>query len=214
VLVFTGALLAVACARAATPVVSEVTSPPTSSRAAGAGATRSTAAGPSLDVPSLHTTTTAKPEELGARAEQAMEARLPGFKALRVILYFGPLQRAVVLVQNPTTPANVDQYTYQDGSLSLPVPYQLDSSDLPLSDHVFDPSAVAWDKLGDMMAQAKAGIPIADSKGVTLVVVQRLPGAPGAIVDANVDGGARYVPGNVRFHGDGSLVFISPPSDQ
>jgi hypothetical protein len=117
-----------------------------------------------------------------------------------------------VQAQDPAKPANVDQYTYQDGEISEPVPVKL-SGDGSLEENVFDPSTIAWDQLQSMMDQAKAAIPVEDSKGITHVIIKKnLPFDASTVVDVYVDGGARSDGGYVMFGADGTLKKVYGPT--
>lgn len=169
----------------------------------------------SREVPDKTTVTTAKAATGGAFGQQSydlMKAKLGDFKALEYTIFFGAQQRAEVQAQDPAKPQNVDQYTVEGAAVGSPAPVKL-TGDGDLAENVFDPSTIAWDKLQDMMDQAKASIPVDDGKGITHVIIKKnLPFDSDTVVDVYVDGGARSDGGYVMFLGDGTLKKVYGPS--
>lgn len=175
----------------------------------------------SLDLDETTTTakgkaTTTKPvkktgAEFAQSAVEAFKTELGEFKALEITVH--PDQpRAQLQAQDPAKPANVDAYEYTGGAVSKPVPVKL-SGDGSLEENLFAVGEVAWDKLPTMFEEAKAAIPIEDSKGVTHFIVKKnLPFDSDTVVNIYIDGGARTSGGYVSFLANGTLKKVYGPS--
>jgi hypothetical protein len=216
-------LVAGACAKTGSPLATEATSvstPTTPNISVSVPSipdisTPGSLPGKEQTIPPKKATTTNKVAtggEFGTQSYDAFKAKFGDFKSLEYTIFLGDNQRVQAQIQDPAKPANVDQYTLEGGSISDAVPVKL-SGDGSLEENVFQASTVAWDKLPDMIDQAKTSIPVEDSKGVTHIIVHKnLPFDNDTVVNVYVDGGARSNGGYVSFKADGSLKKVYGPS--
>jgi hypothetical protein len=202
-----------------TPVTAK-SSPVTTEQIGDTGGTPGTDK-PTITIKPGGTTTTVKstpttskkvlgPEFVGAAAA-AFQADLGDFKALEMTIH--PDQpRATVQVQDPTKPANVDEYEFTGAKVGKPAPVTI-TGDGDLEANLFQASTIAWDQIPAMMEQAVAEIgPLEGSTGVTHLIIQKnLPFDEDTVINIYVDGGSRSQGGYVSFLNDGTLKKVYGP---
>jgi hypothetical protein len=200
-----------AAARKAATSTTTPTTAPTGDAGGSGGATGE----PSRSTSTVAPAVPAAPGEALVAAVAAYRAALgtDAVQALQFTIHFpvGGTAYAALQSQDPAQPANVDERDWRDGKVGEPSPVRLTGTGT-LAENLFAMSSVNWAAVADALPGAKdlvaqkLGNPLADSSGVTHVIVQKdLPFSDHTVARVYVDGGARTTGGYVQYLADGTL---------
>ena len=93
----------------------------------------------------------------------------------------------ILQVQDPTAPANVDQYMWRDGAVGAPDPVTL-TGDGDLEANLFSDTEVNWAVIPGLVAQALAQIPIEGATVTHINIERNLPFSADIKIRVFVDG--------------------------
>lgn len=151
----------------------------------------STAPSVVVPVPPSAPTTVAAPtdllisDQLPAVIAQIATAR--GAAPLRILSANLYGEYVIVQVQDPTNPANVDQYMWRNGAVGAPEPVTL-TGDGDLESNLFSDTEVNWAVIPGLVAQALAQIPIEGATVTHINVERNLPFSADIQIRVFVDG--------------------------
>lgn len=94
---------------------------------------------------------------------------------------------AVADVQDPTTPANIDEFNWRAGAVAAPNPVQL-TGDGDLESNLFSDTEVNWNAIPGLVGAALAQIPIEGGSVTHVHVYRNLPFDDGIKIRVFVDG--------------------------
>lgn len=130
---------------------------------------------PPVTIPEVPTTVAAPPTNLftGTQAQDvvAQFATARGAAPLRILQALFYPEYAFAQVQDPSIPANVDEYQWRSGSVGAPAPVML-TGDGDLESNLFSDNEVNWAAIPGLVEAALAQIPI-EGAAVSHISVQR-----------------------------------------
>ena len=94
---------------------------------------------------------------------------------------------AFAQVQDPNTPANVDEFDWRDGTVAPPVPVQL-TGDGDLESNLFSDNEVNWASIPGLVGAALAQIPIEGAQVTHVHIARNLPFSADVQIRVFVDG--------------------------
>lgn len=113
---------------------------------------------------------------------------------------------AFAQVQDPNTPANVDEFDWRDGKVAPPAPVQL-TGDGDLESNLFSDSEVNWAAVPGLVGAALAQIPIEGAQVTHVHIARNLPFSADVQIRVFVDGTRKS--GYLDADAQGNIIAVN-----
>ena len=113
---------------------------------------------------------------------------------------------ALAQVQDPNTPANVDEFDWRNGNVAPPAPVQL-TGDGDLESNLFSDNEVNWNSLPGLVGAALAQIPIEGAQVTHIHIARNLPFTADVQIRVFVDGTRKS--GYLDADAQGNIIAVN-----